>query len=378
MTQKFELGNGAIGARRTLWASGAFYALVAFEFFYMASPFAAYFYGVYGPGLDWLEASASTSWLVRFFMPHVVEETTSRFVDIHEWTGRVLFLGGLAGFAVGAVQVYRAKLHRNGAVTGGLYRHIRHPQYLALIVASIGMLLLWPRYLVAVATVTVVFVYVALARAEERLCLARFPGYRDYMKATGMFLPRRCGLALPTGKGRLARIVSGGLAYFTVLGLVLLAATGIRSHAIESFYAHEAPEGIYLSLVRIPDEDLASVARIARAAPDAERVLLGKTALIAYVLPTGMYVSEIPMVLPPGERFGHRIPPDRNPALYKVVFTEAVFGGAAQPAGRDILRRAVNKKPLLEVHLDLAARKATATFPPPATPVYGGRQVPVF
>ena len=84
MTHETESKKDAIGARRALWASGVFYALIAFEFFYMASPFAAYFYGVYGPGLDWLEGSETTSWLIRFFMPHLVEETTSWPVDVHE------------------------------------------------------------------------------------------------------------------------------------------------------------------------------------------------------------------------------------------------------------------------------------------------------
>ena len=379
MTRENDSSRGAIGARRALWASAAFYVLIAFEFFYMASPFAAYFYGVYGPGLDWLEGSETTSWLIRFFLPHVVEETTSWPVDVHEWVGRVLFLGGLAGFAIGAVQIYGAKLRGRGAVTGGLYRHIRHPQYLALIVASIGMMLLWPRYLVVVATVTVIFVYIALARAEERLCLARFPGYAGYAARTGMFLPPRLSLALPPpGSSRAARVAVWGLAYSAALGFALLAASGIRAHAIDSLYLHEAPEGVYLSVVRIADEDLAVVARIARAAPAAEAAVSGSTQLLAYVLPTGMYVSEIPMVLPPGESFGHRVPADRHQARYKIVFTEAVFGDAGGHSGRDIIRRAVNKTPLAEIHVDLGARKVTATFPPPARPFYGNRQVPVF
>ena len=377
MTRQDDFAKDTAAARRALWASGAFYALIAFEFFYMASPFAAYFYGVYGPGLDLLETSGWSSWLIRFFLPHAVAETSSRAIDMLGWVGGALFFGGLAVFAAGAVQVYRAKLGRRGAVTGGLYRHIRHPQYLGLIVAGIGMALLWPRYLVVVATVTVIFVYIALARAEERLCHARFPGYADYAKATGMFLPRRFGLALPVGRGRAARLAAWGLAYPAALGLALLAAAGLRSHAIDSFYVHEAPEGVYLSVVRIPETDLAAVAGIARAAPGASAALSGKTQLIAYVLPTAMYVSEIPMVLPPGETFGHRVPPDRDSSLYKVVFTESVLGGAGPASGRDILRRAVNKTPLAEIHVDLGAGRVTATFPPPAEPYYGDRQVPV-
>tara|TARA_B100000780_G_C20695694_1_gene276656 strand:+ start:169 stop:510 length:342 start_codon:yes stop_codon:yes gene_type:complete len=45
-------------AKRALWASSVFYVLIAFEFFYMASPFTTYFYTVYRPGLDWLQGSS--------------------------------------------------------------------------------------------------------------------------------------------------------------------------------------------------------------------------------------------------------------------------------------------------------------------------------
>lgn len=61
MTTETETGNGTLQARRALWASSVFYVLIAFEFFYMASPFAAYFYAVYGPGLvDFLYTKQST------------------------------------------------------------------------------------------------------------------------------------------------------------------------------------------------------------------------------------------------------------------------------------------------------------------------------
>ena len=121
--------RNAVNARRALAVTGAFYILIAFEFLYMASPFAAYFYGVYGLSLDWFQSSETTGWLIQFFMPHLVEETASFAVNIHEIVGQILLLGGLAAFAAGAVQVYSAKLRGKGAVTGGLYRHIRHPQY---------------------------------------------------------------------------------------------------------------------------------------------------------------------------------------------------------------------------------------------------------
>ena len=163
------------------WASAAFYALVALEFFYMASPFAAYFYSAYGPGLDFLGESHLASWLVGFFLPHIVAQTASPLVDAHNFVGAILTIAGLAGFAVGAFQVYAAKLRKGEMVAGGIYRWIRHPQYLALMVAGFGMLLIWPRFLVLFGFVTVVFVYLLLARSEERQCAHKFDGYADYM-----------------------------------------------------------------------------------------------------------------------------------------------------------------------------------------------------
>ena len=196
MAKETGSDKSVIQARGALLVSGVFYVLIAFEFLYMASPFAAYFYGVYGPGLDWLQGSEATSWLIQFFLPHVVEETDSLLIDNLDLVGTILLVAGLAGFAVGVIQVYYAKLTGRGAVTNALYRHILHPQYLALIVASIGMALIWPRYLVVIATVTVIFIYVALAKAEEGICLRHYaPRVRRALRG---LLPKGAALARAT------------------------------------------------------------------------------------------------------------------------------------------------------------------------------------
>ena len=367
-------------ARGALWASTGFYVLIAFEFFYMASPFAAYLYAVYGPGLDWLQASWATSWAIHFFLPHIVAETRSVLVNGLGSVGFVLFAVGLAGFAIGVFQIYRAKLRRDDAVMGGLYRHIRHPQYLALIVASVGMLMIWPRYLVAIATVTVIFFYIALAKVEERICLGQFAGYGDYMRRTGMFLPAFLtpGFPLPDGTRTTARIAVWAFTYAAVLGSALLAASMLRTYALDSLYRAEFDNNVYVSVVEISDADLEAVARLASSATGAQQALAGRQHLLNYVVPTGMYISEIPMHLPPGASFGHEVPEGRDPALYKVVFTEPIFDGDGLPPDGDVLAHAVNKVPLVEVHVDLAANGAIATYPPPEDPFYDNRQVPVF
>lgn len=383
MTSTSDENKSAVHARRALWATSVFYALIAFEFFYMATPFAMYLYAVYGPGLDWLQGFEITHWTIQFFLPHLVEETRSPLVDGHEVVGVLLFAGGLIGFGVGAWQIYRAKLRRDDAVMGGLYRYIRHPQYLALIVASIGMVLIWPRFLVLLGTVTVIFIYVALAKAEEGICLNQYPGYRDYMSKTGMFLPRRwvpC-LGLRLGASRLARVAGWIGGYVLALALATLLAQGIRHHVIDSLYALRTDNSVYLSVARMSEAELARVARIANRAPAVAAAVAaaGENAkFLNYVVPTEMYVSEIPMTLKEGEIFGHSIPENRDPTKYKVIFTQAVFGRGGLPEGGDILRQAVNKYPLVEVWVDLQNKAVEKSLPPPEVPFYGNRQVPLF
>ena len=378
MTSNPEGGNTASQARGALLAAAVFDVLIAFEFFYMASPFAAYLYAMYGPGLDWLQSSTLTSWCIGFFLPHIVAETRSVVIDVHGIVGQGLFAGGLGGFAIGAFQIYQAKLRRADAVDpvkGGPYRHIRHPQYLALVVASIGMVLIWPRYLVLFLTVTVIFIYIALAKAEEAICLRRFPGYAGYLEGTGMFLPVRLprNLLLPADAGVMRRVATWGLAYAVALGLALVAASGLRTLALDSLYAMSADGDVYVSVVEIGDGDLAE-GELARTAPGAQEVIGDRGRLLNYVVPANMYISEIPMRLPEGETLSHAVPPDWDRKTYKGVFTEAIL----DRVDADVLRHAVNKTALLEVHVDLQAREVIASYPPPAESFYDGRQVPVF
>jgi protein-S-isoprenylcysteine O-methyltransferase Ste14 len=75
-------------------------------------------------------------------------------------------------------------------ISGGPYAWVRHPMYLALMVAGLGVVLLyhdWPKLLCWVALLLVLRAKSAL---EEKAMSLRFPGYRDYAAMTGRFLPK--------------------------------------------------------------------------------------------------------------------------------------------------------------------------------------------
>ena len=383
MPTKKERQPSTKHTKGTLWVSSVFYFLIAFEFFYMASPFAIYFYGVYGPGLSWLQASDYTSWTIQFFLPHLVEASNSPFISVFETAGYIMFLGGLIGFAIGAFQIYRAKLLRNTAVMGGLYRFIRHPQYLALIVSSIGMLFVWPRFLVLFMTVTVIFIYIVLAKTEEAICLKKYDGYQDYLNRTGMFLPRGwlpiANIAMPKGKFGKFFVLIGTYAITLIISVLL--AQGIRSYTIANFYTLKTENSVFLSTVSISNEAIEDVSEIVLTSPEVTMVLksLNKdTKFLNYVLPVNMYVSEIPMHLPEGKIFGHSEPKNWDKTKYKVILTKAVFGGSGLPDGGNVLGHMVNKQPLIEVWVDLTQNKVIKCFSPPKVPYYGNRQVPIF
>jgi hypothetical protein len=78
-----------------------------------------------------------------------------------------------------------------GVATRGLYRYVRHPQYLALRGWGVGMSILWPRFIVLATLSVMCLLYDFLARDEERRMLALFgEAYARYQRETGRFVPR--------------------------------------------------------------------------------------------------------------------------------------------------------------------------------------------
>jgi protein-S-isoprenylcysteine O-methyltransferase Ste14 len=208
------------------------YFVIGLEVLIMISPFAAYFYAAFNPILLFLARWPPTHWLSAFFLPHMAMPPDI-FLKAVRVAGSVLFVGGTLVFLVCAGQVYFNKFTSRGPALGGLYRWIRHPQYLALAVTGIGLAILWPRFLTAALWAVMVTLYDLLARDEERRMVARFGDqYRHYMESTGRFVPRPLGrllghLSLPgLPLPRAARVL------LLTFGLSLGAAFALRAYTV--------------------------------------------------------------------------------------------------------------------------------------------------
>ncbi len=264
-----------------LRSSIVLYFIIAFEVLIMISPFAGFFYSVFNPILLKLAASSSTRWLSAFYLPHMVlpQDWFLQFVRV---MGSVLFVLGMVVFFVCAGQIYTAKFTKKGAVLGGLYAYIRHPQYLALGIAGLGLSILWPRFLTVVLWLCMTIVYYFLAKDEERRMLnAHEATYRAYMQKTGMFLPGRIERAItPSSKPMKALFIMGFMA------VTLGCAAMLRMYTINTLTMWAGAKNV-AAVAILPEDGFKMDHRMGDilAAPEVKEKLQDNKQYLVYFLP---------------------------------------------------------------------------------------------
>ncbi len=387
-----------------------FYLLVAFEVIIMVTPFTAYFYSVYAPVLTWLERSPWTAWLTAFFLPHVTYNGDPLLVVL-AYAGPVLLALGLGIFFMCAGQVYGAKLFRKGIVSGGLYRVIRHPQYLGLSIAGLGLLLYWPRFFILVTYITMLFVYYLLARNEEQRLLRKFGGgYGAYLERTPMFLPGNPGgrifhVAFRTLTWRKPLLLLGLYAFtlFVSIGVGFV----LRNYS-EAQVVRTSSNGLVTVAMSLSDPvTLARTMAVVTKTPDV-RALLDKYhstpehTLVAYVLPQDYMMQHLIADLEEhkahhgeGEQGGvlavakhlgemYVLKPMRQlrngaqAAAQRIIFTEALTPKGESVGLEKALAISVQRYPLFFADFDALAGQVTLTMETPRRHTWGTIPVPAF
>jgi protein-S-isoprenylcysteine O-methyltransferase Ste14 len=97
--------------------------------------------------------------------------------------------GGFILISAGWKVLYEAQ-RRHALATTGVYARIRHPQYAGFILVMFGFLLQWPTLLTLAMFPVLVFMYVRLAKLEEREAIAQFgDAYLRYAATTPAWVP---------------------------------------------------------------------------------------------------------------------------------------------------------------------------------------------
>lgn len=241
-------------------ATIAAYCLIGVEIIIMISPFALYFYSVYGPILDFFASSPYLSWMTEFFLPHMVFTDDPLILALSYM--QIFLVLGLLLFFTAAVPLYYGRFRKKGVVRISFYSKIRHPQYLFLALSGFGLLLYWPRFIILVMYVTMLFVYYILARNEEWRMKQEAPeSYDNYMKNTPMFLPGEPG-------GKIYRFLFGwikpkwlGIAvtYVITVCLSVAVAFGIRAYTVNRLQTVSNDSITLLSVFPRPSEEVSEL-----------------------------------------------------------------------------------------------------------------------
>lgn len=139
------------------------------------------------PGVNWFSHDAG----------HLLEMMFGWRVNPHFGPFHIasfLLIGGGFLLISAGWKLLHAAQQEHKLATRGIYARMRHPQYVGFILVMFGFLLQWPTLLTLAMFPVLVFMYVRLARAEERESLAEFGSdYERYMRDVPGFIPRLGG-----------------------------------------------------------------------------------------------------------------------------------------------------------------------------------------
>ena len=136
------------------------------------------------PGVDWFAHDAG----------HLPEMLFGWQANPHFGPFHILsfvFIGGGFILISAAWRVLYEAQRRHALATTGPYAHVRHPQYDGFILIMLGFLFQWPTLLTLAMFPVLVWMYVRLARQEEReVRLERGEDYARYAARVPAFIPR--------------------------------------------------------------------------------------------------------------------------------------------------------------------------------------------
>lgn len=136
------------------------------------------------PGIDFLSHDSG----------HLLEDIFGWGGDPHfgpfHIASYILIICGII-LLVSAWRVLYAAQSSHRLATAGPYAKIRHPQYAGFVLIMLGFLVQWPTILTLLMFPVLVWMYVRLARSEEREAKLKFAEiWAAYAKQTPAFIPR--------------------------------------------------------------------------------------------------------------------------------------------------------------------------------------------
>lgn len=136
------------------------------------------------PNVDWLSHDSG----------HLLEMMFGWKTNPHFGPFHILSFGFIGGGFIlisAAWRILYAAQRQRVLAQSGPYAYVRHPQYVGFVLVMFGFLLQWPTLLTLAMFPVLVWMYVRLARSEEREAIVEFGDlYQSYSARVPAFIPR--------------------------------------------------------------------------------------------------------------------------------------------------------------------------------------------
>lgn len=112
------------------------------------------------------------------------------------WIGAFISFVGLLFFTISILNLGRALSPyitpslKGTLITTGVYKKIRHPQYLGILLILLGLTFVFMDVSKVFMFIIALVFFHKKAIAEEKLLLISYPSYKTYKSKTGMFWPK--------------------------------------------------------------------------------------------------------------------------------------------------------------------------------------------
>ena len=119
------------------------------------------------------------------------EEQFYRFFNSYIFPASKVIIGiGILLIIYGWRQIHKAR-KQDKLVTTGLYKYVRHPQYLGFLLITLGLNVMWLTIITAIMWPVLAFLYWRLAKKEDKEMEEKFgEEFREYKRKVPGFIPR--------------------------------------------------------------------------------------------------------------------------------------------------------------------------------------------
>ena len=190
-------------------------------------------------GVEWLLLSPWSPfywfWETRWLVFDMISIPTLCGANLNPIVGWSLSATGVCLFLVAAIQFFTKR--REGFVTAGLYSRVRHPQYLGIIIATLGFTFTSERPMSWIAWLNLTFLYLLLANSEGKAMKKKYEkeaqAYEQQVPFILPLLSPNISKRVPTPKSKLGK--------FAVLLFVYVSIMTIAWIILKEFAYHPGP-----------------------------------------------------------------------------------------------------------------------------------------